>query len=59
MANEDLRIHALKSNVKMFEIAKSYGLNDGNFSRKMRFELPEEEKAKIKSIIDTIADSRR
>ena len=59
MANEDIRIHALKRNVKMFEIAKNYGVNDGNFSRKMRFELPEDEKTKIKSIIDAIADSRR
>ncbi len=59
MANEDLRIHAIKRNVKMYEIAKSYGINDGNFSRKMRFELPKEEKTKIKEIIDSIADSRR
>lgn len=59
MANEDLRIHAIKRNVKMYEIAKSYGINDGNFSRKMRFELPKEEKNKIKEIIDSIADSRR
>ena len=59
MANEDLRIHAIKRNVKMYEIAKSYGINDGNFRRKMRFELPDEEKIKIKGIIDSIADSRR
>ena len=33
------------------EVAEKLGMNDGNFSRKLRKELSSEEKAKIKAII--------
>ena len=42
----------------MWEIADVYGINDGNFSRKLRHELPEAEKTKILAIIDEIAERR-
>ena len=38
----------------MWQIADALGINDGNFSRKLRKELPEEEKSKILAIIDQL-----
>ena len=35
-------------------IAEKIGINDGNFSRKLRHELPQEEKEKIFRIIDEL-----
>lgn len=58
-ANQDLRELATKKGVRIWEIAAVYGLNDGNFSRKLRFELPMEEKKKIKAIIHQIANDRK
>ncbi len=37
--------------VKLWQIAEQYGLNDGDFSRKLRHELSQEEKQKIRLII--------
>ena len=46
-ANHEIRIAAKEKSIKMWEIADVYGINDGNFSRKLRHELPDAEKAKI------------
>ncbi|MEE1220075.1 MAG: hypothetical protein U0L20_09150 [Ruminococcus sp.] len=54
-ANNDIRQAAKKQSVKLWEIALYLGINDGNFSRKLRKELPQDEKEKIFSIIDQIA----
>lgn len=51
MNNVDIREKAEKSNVKLWQIADYLGITDGNFSRKLRKELPEEEKQKIFTII--------
>lgn len=51
VTNQDLRQAAKESGIKLWQIAEIYGLNDGNFSRKLRKELPAEEKEKIRSII--------
>ena len=51
MKNTDIRTEASNSGVKLWQIAEKLGINDGNFSRKLRKELNPEEKAKIKSII--------
>ena len=54
-ANNDIRSYAKEHHVMLWQIAKEYGLSDGNFSRKLRFELPYSEKQRIRSIIDRIA----
>ncbi len=51
MNNVDIREMAEKSNVKLWRIADYLGITDGNFSRKLRKELPEAEKQKIFQII--------
>lgn len=55
MNNLDIRKVAEQSNVKLWQIADYLGITDGNFSRKLRRELPEEEKQKILAIIEQIA----
>ena len=55
MCNKDIREYAEKHNVRLWQIASKLGINDGNFSRKLRVELPEDKKAEIKAIIDDLA----
>jgi len=55
MANVDLRVYAMEKGVKMYQVAKEYGLSEGHFCKKMRDEFSKEEKKKIKEIIDSIA----
>jgi len=54
MQNVDIRKAAKEAKVNLWEIAEVYGINDGNFSRKLRRELPESEKQKIFAIIEQI-----
>lgn len=55
MQNLDIRNYAMQKNVKLWQIASKLGINDGNFSRKLRVELSDEKKAEIKAIIDELA----
>lgn len=49
--NQDIRNAAKRADVKLWQIADKLGINDGNFSRRLRRELPQEEKEKIFGII--------
>lgn len=51
MMNEDIRRTAAGAGVKLWQIAEALGIADFNFSRKLRRELPAEEKERIFSII--------
>lgn len=53
--NEEVRKMAKKRGVKLWEIAERLGFADATFSRKLRRELPEEEKKSIMDIIDRLA----
>lgn len=55
LANEKVRAHAKKKSVKLWQLAAALNINDGNLSRKLRFELPEDEQQRLLSIIDEIA----
>ena len=55
MTNVGLRNAAKKAGVHLWQIAAEYGCNDGNFSRKLRKELPEAEKDKILEIISRLS----
>lgn len=57
MRNRDVREYAQKRNVKLWQIAAELNINDGNFSRKLRYELLEETKQQIYKIIDELAES--
>lgn len=55
MCNKDIRDYAKEHNVKLWQIATKLHITDGNFSRKLRFELSEEKKQQIYNIIDELA----
>lgn len=45
----------MEAGVKLWQVAERLGINDGNLSRKLRRELPEEEQDKILEIIQELA----
>ncbi len=55
MKNVDIRQEAMEANVRLWQIADKLGVNDCNFSRKLRKELSVEEKAKIRTIISELS----
>ena len=59
MHNKAIRSAAKTAGVRLWEVAAAYGINDGNFSRKLRQELPQEEKEKILAIIDRLAQEKQ
>lgn len=56
--NSEIREKAKERGVKLWEIAEVLNINDGNFSRKLRKELPPTEKQAILNIIDEIAHKK-
>lgn len=57
--NLDIEIAILKSGLKKWQIAEKLGLQDCNFSRKLRKELPKEEKERIFQIIKELKSGYR
>ena len=57
--NKEIREYAKIRGVCLWEIARELGVNDGNFSRKLRKEFADEKKVEIKKIIDRLAQARR
>ena len=55
MYNQDIRQTATKSSVRLWRIADALGITDSSFSRKLRKELPQEEKERIFSIIQKLS----
>ena len=59
MKNNDIKEAAKKSGVRLWQVAEAYGMNDGNFSRKLRKELTLEEKGRILEIIDRLTQEQQ
>ena len=55
MKNSRVRVAAMETGVKLWQVAERLGINDGNLSRKLRRELPEEEQEKLLEIIRELA----
>lgn len=53
--NQDIRDEATRQGVFLWQVAEQYGCTDSNFSRKLRHELPDEEKERIRTIIEELA----
>lgn len=51
LANKDIKLAAAGAGIRMWQIAEELGILDCNLSRKLRHELPNEQKAEILSII--------
>ena len=58
MNNKTIRQLAKDKGVLLWEIAEQLGITDGNFSRRLRRELPDEEQQRIATIIEEIAAER-
>ena len=55
MCNTDIKEYARQKKVKLWQVAMAMDMQDSNFSRKLRIELSQEEKQRIKDIIDKLA----
>lgn len=55
MENRELKLAAAGAGVRMWQIADELGIMDCNLSRKLRHELPAEEKQKILEIIKKLS----
>lgn len=55
MANHEIKTAAKSKGVKMWQLAEALGMCDSAFSRKLRHELPAEEKEKCLTIINQLA----
>lgn len=53
--NMEIRAAAKRAGVRLWQVAECVGVNDGNFSRRLRRELPPEERDKILDIIMDLA----
>lgn len=59
MSNKEIREYAEQKGVRLWQIAARLGINDGNFSRKLRQDLHQEEKEKILTIIDRLEQEKQ
>lgn len=55
MSNQDIRRTAAGAGVKLWQIADALGMADCSFSRKLRKELSQDQKAEIFAIIQRLA----
>lgn len=56
--NQKIRNAAKENDVALWQIAEKIGLNDGNFSRKLRHEFSPEETDRILTIINELAENK-
>ena len=59
MSNQEIRNAAGGYGLRLWQVAEAIGMNESAFSRKLRRELPEEEKKKLLSIIDQLAHAKQ
>ena len=59
MNNLELRTKARKNGVRLWEIADRLGISEPTITRKLRRELPANEKQRILAIIDEIAAAKQ
>ena len=58
-ANQDIRNTVAVHGFKLWELAEALGVNDGNLSRKLRRELPNDQKEHIFRTIDRMVEKRK
>lgn len=56
MYNKDIRTYAKENNVKLWQIAKAMGISEPTMTRKLRSELPEQDKQTFRRIVDELSD---
>ena len=55
--NIDIRSEIKTAGLKLWEIADELGITDSYFSRKLRHELPESDKKRIRDIIKRLEEN--
>jgi len=55
MCNREIRNAAGGCGIRLWQVAEAIGMNESAFSRKLRKELPQEEKQKILKVIGDLA----
>lgn len=55
MSNQEIRNAAGGKGLGLWQVADALGMNESAFSRKLRKELPQDEKEKILAVIDDLA----
>lgn len=58
MCNIDVRSAAKRNGVKLWEVAERWGVSEFTLCRRLRRELPAEDKTVLLGIIQQIADER-
>ena len=58
MKNQDIRTEVKGAGLFLWQIADKIGITDGNFSRLLRKELPDEKKARIRAAISELRAER-
>lgn len=58
MHNQDIKLLAAGNGIRLWQVAQKLGITDSYFSRKLRKELPEKEKAKIRAIITELSNQQ-
>ena len=59
MNNKEIRNAAGGYGLKLWQVAEAIGMNESAFSRKLRRELPQEEKQTILEIIDRLSKEKQ
>ena len=59
MNNKEIRNAAGGYGLKLWQVAEAIGMNESAFSRKLRRELPQEEKQRILAAIDRLVQEKR
>lgn len=57
--NQDIRNAVVSNGFKLWELAEALGIYDGNLSRKLRRELPNDQKEHIFRTIDRMVERRK
>lgn len=59
MRNQDIKNMIVEAGLKQWQIAELFGITDGNFCRKLRYELTEADRNKIIEIIDNLKNEHK
>lgn len=59
VANKEIRDAAKEAGICLWQVAEKLGVSDGNFSRKLRRELPAEDREKVLSIIRELSQENQ
>ena len=59
MSNEEIRIAMIKANIKQYQVADKLKIAEHNFSRKLRYELSEKEKARVLKAIEELKQENK